>query len=78
MRPLTIVQRDRLTSRLFMLCAAGCVFTVAAPTLFPCPALEKKKQRQLNEQQALATHDNFYAKRTPVPGRPSGTVVTSE
>ncbi|KAJ1964387.1 hypothetical protein IWQ62_002952, partial [Dispira parvispora] len=52
MRALTFVQKDWLTKRLFFAVAAGCVFTVAAPTLFPCPALEKKKAREQQELQS--------------------------
>ena len=40
MRPLNAVQRYRLTSSLFFLTFFGAVFTVAAPSIFPCPAFE--------------------------------------
>ncbi|KAJ9076452.1 hypothetical protein DSO57_1026023 [Entomophthora muscae] len=36
-RPLNYAQKQQLTTRLFYAVAAGAVFTVAAPTLFPCP-----------------------------------------
>ena len=43
MRPLNAAQRYRLTSSLFLLTFFGAVFTVAAPSLFPCPAFEYRQ-----------------------------------
>ena len=42
-RPLNAAQRYRLTSSLFLLTFFGAIFTVAAPTVFPCPALEGRQ-----------------------------------
>ena len=52
MRPLNAVQRYRLTSSLFLLTFFGAVFTVSAPSLFPCPAFE-------NRQPGLAMADGW-------------------
>jgi hypothetical protein len=43
MRPLNAAQRYRLTSSLFLLTFFGAVFTVAAPSVFPCPAFEHRR-----------------------------------
>ena len=43
MRPLNAAQRYRLTSSLFLLTFFGAVFTVAAPSVFPCPAFEHRQ-----------------------------------
>ena len=43
MRPLNATQRYRLTSSLFFLTFFGAVFTVAAPSVFPCPAFEYRQ-----------------------------------
>ena len=43
MRPLNAAQRYRLTSSLFLLTFLGAVFTVAAPSVFPCPAFEYRR-----------------------------------
>ena len=43
MRPLNTAQRYRLTSSLFLLTFFGAVFTVAAPSVFPCPAFERQQ-----------------------------------
>jgi Cytochrome C oxidase assembly factor 2 len=43
MRPLNAAQRYKLTSSLFLLTAFGAVFTVAAPSVFPCPAFEHRR-----------------------------------
>jgi hypothetical protein len=43
MRPLNAAQRYRLTSSLFLLTFFGAVFTVAAPSVFPCPAFEYRQ-----------------------------------
>jgi hypothetical protein len=43
MRPLNAAQRYRLTSSLFFLTFFGAVFTVAAPSVFPCPAFEHRQ-----------------------------------
>lgn len=49
-RPLNYAQKQRLTTQLFYAVAAGAVFTVAAPTLFPCPVttsmLNESAQKQ--------------------------------
>jgi Cytochrome C oxidase assembly factor 2 len=42
MRPLNAAQRYRLTSSLFLLTFFGAVFTVAAPSVFPCPAFQHR------------------------------------
>jgi hypothetical protein len=52
MRPLNAAQRYRLTSSLFLLTFFGAVFTVAAPSVFPCPAFE-------NRQPGLARADGW-------------------
>jgi hypothetical protein len=38
-RTLTYAQKQRVTTNLFWAVGFGCVFTVAAPTLFPCPVV---------------------------------------
>jgi hypothetical protein len=43
MRPLNAAQRYKLTSSLFLLTFFGAVFTVAAPSVFPCPAFEQRR-----------------------------------
>jgi len=43
MRPLNAAQRYKLTSSLFLLTFFGAVFTVAAPSVFPCPAFEQRQ-----------------------------------
>jgi len=43
MRPLNAAQRYRLTSSMFLLTFFGAVFTVAAPSVFPCPAFEQRQ-----------------------------------
>ena len=43
MRPLNAAQRHRLTSYMFFLTFFGAVFTVAAPSVFPCPAFEHRQ-----------------------------------
>lgn len=43
MRRLNAAQRYRLTSSLFFLTFFGAVFTVAAPSIFPCPAFEHRQ-----------------------------------
>ena len=43
MRPLNAAQRYGLTSSLFLLTFFGAVFTVAAPSVFPCPAFEHRQ-----------------------------------
>ena len=43
MRPLNAAQRYKLTSSLFLLTFFGAVFTVAAPSVFPCPAFQHRR-----------------------------------
>ncbi|KAL1926895.1 hypothetical protein VTP01DRAFT_5225 [Rhizomucor pusillus] len=40
-RPLNHLQKQRITSNLFVIVALGAVATVAAPTIFPCPAFDQ-------------------------------------
>lgn len=50
MRPLTNLQRQRITLNLFIAVALGAVATVAAPALFPCPAFDNNDKSALLEQ----------------------------
>lgn len=57
-RPLNHLQRQRITSNLFVMVALGAVATVAAPTVFPCPAFDQndkaarlEARRKLKAQQ---------------------------
>jgi Cytochrome C oxidase assembly factor 2 len=43
MRPLNAAQRYKVTTSLFLLTFFGAVFTVAAPSVFPCPAFEHRQ-----------------------------------
>ncbi|KAI8075025.1 hypothetical protein BC940DRAFT_363077 [Gongronella butleri] len=54
------MQRQRLTSNLFVVVAAGAVVTVALPTLFPCPAFDQndkaarlEARRKYKEKQVI-------------------------
>ncbi|ORX60598.1 hypothetical protein DM01DRAFT_1332726 [Hesseltinella vesiculosa] len=51
MRSLNHLQRQRLTSNLFVVVAAGAVVTVALPTIFPCPAFEQSDKTARLEAQ---------------------------
>ncbi|KAI9291274.1 COX5B-domain-containing protein [Neoconidiobolus thromboides FSU 785] len=46
-RPLTYLEKQRVTTRLFVAVALGAVFTVAAPTLFPCPVVSSPYNQQI-------------------------------
>ncbi|KAK9761553.1 hypothetical protein K7432_013469 [Basidiobolus ranarum] len=50
MRTLSYAQRQRITSYLFFSVAAGSVFTVAAPTILPCPASDRMQMYAEEEQ----------------------------
>ena len=43
LRPLNAAQRYRIISSLFLFTFFGAVFTVAAPSVFPCPAFEHRQ-----------------------------------
>ncbi|OAD77569.1 hypothetical protein PHYBLDRAFT_157790 [Phycomyces blakesleeanus NRRL 1555(-)] len=74
-RPLNHLQRQRITSNLFVVVALGAVLTVAAPTLFPCPAFElNDKAARLEAKRKLkATTSNI-----PVVIKERRPAVTSE
>ncbi|ORY06609.1 hypothetical protein K493DRAFT_310543 [Basidiobolus meristosporus CBS 931.73] len=50
MRTLSYAQRQRITSYLFFSVAVGSVFTVAAPTVLPCPASDRMHMYAEEEQ----------------------------
>ncbi|KAK9766625.1 hypothetical protein K7432_004166 [Basidiobolus ranarum] len=50
MRTLSCAQRQRITSYLFFSVAVGSVFTVAAPTVLPCPASDRMHMYAEEEQ----------------------------
>ncbi|KAG0180075.1 hypothetical protein DFQ29_001257 [Apophysomyces sp. BC1021] len=54
LKPLNHLQRQRITSNLFFIVAVGAVATVAAPTLFPCPAFDHNdKAARLEAQRKI-------------------------
>ncbi|ORY93421.1 hypothetical protein BCR43DRAFT_496915 [Syncephalastrum racemosum] len=72
LRPLNHLQKQRITSNLFVLVALGAIATVAAPTLFPCPAFDQndkaarlEARRKLKEQQQANTPVIIKKRRTP-------------
>ncbi|KAJ1991436.1 hypothetical protein H4R33_001357 [Dimargaris cristalligena] len=77
MRPLTLAQKDRLTSRLFMVCAVGSILTVAAPTLFPCPVMEQQKERDREDYYAIAHHEAYFTGQQKDP-RPAVRLPSTE
>lgn len=42
-RSLTHAQRQKLTNSLFWTCAVGAIFTVALPSILPCPAIKSRQ-----------------------------------
>ncbi|KAL1921742.1 uncharacterized protein VTP21DRAFT_10384 [Calcarisporiella thermophila] len=50
MRPITNLQRQRITLTLFFSVAIGAVITVAAPAFMPCPAFEDNRKAALLER----------------------------
>lgn len=43
-RSLTFAQKQKITNSLFWTVAIGAVFTVALPSLLPCPAMDKSRK----------------------------------
>ncbi|KAI8148476.1 hypothetical protein BJV82DRAFT_592250 [Fennellomyces sp. T-0311] len=59
MKPLNHLQRQRITSNLFVVVALGAVATVAAPTLFPCPAFDQNdKAARLEARRKMKAQGN--------------------
>ncbi|KAI8605735.1 hypothetical protein EDD21DRAFT_362894 [Dissophora ornata] len=50
MRPLTLLQRQRITLSLFFTVAVGAVFTVAAPAFVPWQVVDEKRAQALEQQ----------------------------
>ncbi|KAF9366486.1 hypothetical protein BGX34_002359 [Mortierella sp. NVP85] len=50
MRPLTLLQKQRITLSLFFTVAVGAVFTVAAPAFVPWQVVDNKRAQALDQQ----------------------------
>ncbi|KAG9068854.1 hypothetical protein KI688_011141 [Linnemannia hyalina] len=50
MKPLTLLQRQRITLSLFFTVAVGAVFTVATPAFVPWKVVDDKRAEALNQQ----------------------------
>ncbi|KAG0245730.1 hypothetical protein B0O80DRAFT_496272 [Mortierella sp. GBAus27b] len=50
MRPLTLLQKQRITLSLFFTVAVGAVFTVAAPAFVPWQVVDSKRAQALDQQ----------------------------
>lgn len=50
MRPLTLLQKQRITLSLFFTVAVGAVFTVAAPAFVPWQVVDDKRAQALDQQ----------------------------
>ncbi|KAG0299958.1 hypothetical protein BGZ97_003463 [Linnemannia gamsii] len=50
MKPLTLLQRQRITLSLFFTVAVGAVFTVAAPAFVPWKVVDNKRAQALDQQ----------------------------
>ncbi|KAF8943237.1 hypothetical protein BGZ47_005661 [Haplosporangium gracile] len=50
MKPLTLLQRQRITLSLFFTVAVGAVFTVAAPAFVPWKVVDDKRAQALDQQ----------------------------
>ncbi|KAG2221031.1 hypothetical protein INT45_009280 [Circinella minor] len=75
MKPLNHLQRQRITSNLFVLVALGAIATVAAPTLFPCPAFDQNdKAARLEARRRLKAQQG----NTPVVIRERRTTVQQQ
>ncbi|CAO3595172.1 unnamed protein product [Absidia cylindrospora] len=71
-RTLNHLQRQRLTSNLFVVVAMGAVLTVALPTLFPCPAFNNNdKAAQLEAQRKIKSKQVVVNPRTPSSSSPT-------
>ncbi|ORZ22172.1 hypothetical protein BCR42DRAFT_405638 [Absidia repens] len=65
-RTLNHLQRQRLTSNLFVVVAMGAVVTVALPTLFPCPAFNNNdKAARLEAQRKFRSKQVVVNPRAP-------------
>ncbi|KAH7032228.1 hypothetical protein BKA57DRAFT_477595, partial [Linnemannia elongata] len=50
MKPLTLLQRQRITLSLFFTVAVGAVFTVATPAFVPWKVVDDKRAQALDQQ----------------------------
>ncbi|KAG9323913.1 hypothetical protein KVV02_006279 [Mortierella alpina] len=63
MRPLTLLQRQRITLSLFFTVAVGAVFTVAAPAFVPWQVVDKKRAQALDQQRRQGKDFHVIANR---------------
>lgn len=71
-RTLNHLQRQRITSNLFVVVAMGAVVTVALPTLFPCPAFNNNdKAARLEAQRKIRSKQVVVNPRAPSSSPPT-------
>lgn len=63
MRPLTLLQRQRITLSLFFTVAVGAVFTVATPAFVPWQVVDEKRAQALDQQRRQGRDFHVIANR---------------
>ncbi|KAI9593128.1 hypothetical protein BDF19DRAFT_424845 [Syncephalis fuscata] len=71
-QPLHAAQRHQITGSLFWLLGAGAVATVAAPAVFPCPAIERTRN---DDEQPLSITTEQAISRESAMGRGPITLI---
>lgn len=74
MKPLTLLQRQRITLSLFFTVAVGAVFTVATPAFVPWKVVDDKRAQALDQQRRQGKDFHVIGNR----GRSRGDITPSD
>ncbi|CAO3571943.1 unnamed protein product [Mortierella alpina] len=78
MRPLTLLQRQRITLSLFFTVAVGAVFTVATPAFVPWQVVDEKRAQALDQQRRQGKDFHVIANRRRSGSAEDGTEQAQE